>query len=540
MRSPVSRVVLLGLGLAVALVVALVGGLPAQTDPVRRPNVLVVLLDDLGFSDLGCYGGEIETPHIDALAAGGLRFTDFYNTARCWTTRAALLTGYYPAQVNIEPRGVVPAWTRTLPERLAPSGYRSYHSGKWHVWAGYDTAPVARAKFDRSYWNNDYDRYFGPRMHYLDDGKLPAVAADADYYATTAMADRMIEFLAEHEAEHDERPFFAYLAFIAPHFPLHARPDDIAKYDGRYDAGWDAIRAQRYARVQKLGLTHGPLPPREEAILAPSGNAEQRARLGAGEVAHAVAWDDLSPEQRAFQANKMEVHAAMVDRVDQEVGRVVDWLRAHDELDDTLILVLSDNGASAEVMVRGDGHDPEAAPGSAGSFLCLGPGWSTAANTPMRRHKIWTHEGGISTPLVAHWPRGIAARGELRHAPSHVVDLTPTLMEVAGIAAPVEEGAPPLPGRSLVPAFAADVPIARPFVFFHHAGNRALRVGDHKLVSSKRDGDAWELYDLATDRGETRDLAEVEPERLAAMVATWEQEYARQLGQGRAGPPKIW
>lgn len=534
MRGALIRPVLLGLA------VSLDAGLPAQTDPAPQPNVLVVLLDDLGFSDLGCYGGEIETPRIDALAAGGLRFTDFYNTARCWTTRAALLTGYYPAQVNIEPRGIVPSWTRTLPERLAPGGYRSYHSGKWHLWAGYDTAPVARAKFDRSYWNNDYDRYFGPRMHYLDDRKLPAVAADTDYYATTAMADRMLGFLAAHEAEHDERPFFAYLAFLAPHFPLHARPDDIAKYDGRYDAGWDAIRAQRYARVQRLGLTHGPLPAREAGILAPSGNAEQRARLGADEVAHALAWEDLSQEQRAFQANKMEVHAAMVDRVDQEVGRVVDWLRAHDELDDTLILVLSDNGASAEVMVRGDGHDPGAAPGSAGSFLCLGPGWSTAANTPLRRHKIWTHEGGVSTPLIAHWPRGIAARGELRRAPGHVVDLTPTLMELAGVGASAEEGSPPLPGRSLVPVFAADVPIAREFVFFHHAGNRALRVGDHKLVSSKRDGDAWELYDLATDRGETRDLAEAEPGRLAAMVALWEQEDARQRAQGRAGPAKIW
>lgn len=505
-----------------------------------RPNVVIVLVDDMGFSDLGCYGGEIATPNIDALAAGGLRFTDFYNTARCWPTRGALLTGYYPAQVNFEPRGMAPNWTRTLPERLAAADYRSYHSGKWHVWAGYDMAPVGRAKFDRSYWSNDYDRYFAPRAHYLDDVVLPPVDADAGYYATTAMTDRMLGFLAEHEAKHDAQPFFAYLAFFAPHFPLHALPEDIARYRGRYDAGWDVIRAERYARMQKLGLVRGALAAREAAIEAPSGNARQRERLGAGEVAHAVAWTELSEAQRAFQAEKMAIHAAMVDRVDQEVGRVVAWLRAHDELDDTLIFVLSDNGASAEILVRGDGHDPDASPGSAGSFLCLGPGWSTAANTPFRRHKIWTHEGGIATPLVVHWPAGIAARGELRRAPGHVIDLVPTLTQLAGVTAPEIEGAPPLPGRSLVPTFAADVPIDREFLFFHHAGNRALRVGAWKLVSSKRDGDAWALYDLATDRGETRDLAGAQPERVAALVEIWERENARQLAQGRDAPKKAW
>ncbi len=511
----------------------------AASQPTR-PNVLVILVDDMGFSDLGCQGGEIETPNIDALAAGGLRFTDFYNTARCWTTRAALLTGYYPAQVNVEPRGVAPAWTRTLPELLAPAGYRSYHSGKWHVWAGYDNAPVGRARFDRSYWNNDFDRYFAPRTHFLDDVALPAVEPDAGYYATTAMTDRMLGFLAEHEAKHDAQPFFAYLAFFAPHFPLHALPQDIAKYRGRYDAGWDAIRAARHARMAKLGFARGPLAEREPQLEAPSGNAKQRAVLGAGEVGNAVAWSELDDAQRAFQAAKMEVHAAMVDRVDQEVGRVVAWLRAHDELEDTAIFVLSDNGASAEILVRGDGHDPAAAPGSAASFLCLGPGWSTAANTPLRRHKIWTHEGGISTPLVVHWPRGIVARGELRSAPGHVIDFVPTLLQLAGLTPPPREGAPAFPGRSLVPAFAADVSIERDFLFFQHAGNRALRGGDWKLVASKPAPTAWALYDLATDRGETNDLAAEHPQRVREMAAIWEREWAAQLALAKDAQKKAW
>jgi arylsulfatase len=333
------------------------------------------------------------------------------------------------------------------------------------------------------------------------------------------MTDMLLAFLDEHAATDGERPFFAYLALLAPHFPLQARPDDVAKYRGRYDAGQDAVRQTRYERILKLGLTHGPLPPAEPDIVAPSGNEDQRRRLGAGEAARALPWESLSDEQRAFQARKMELHAAMVDRVDQEVGRVVAWLEQHGELDDTVLFVLSDNGASAEILVRGDGHDATAEPGSAASFLCLGPGWSTVANTPMRRHKIWTHEGGVATPLVVHWPRGIAARGELRRTPGHVVDLVPTLLALAGCDAEPAVGAPPWPGRSLVGAFAADEAIEREPIFFLHAGNRALRDGDWKIVSAR--GEPWALYDLAHDRGETSDRAADEPERLAAMVTRW-------------------
>jgi arylsulfatase len=243
-----------------------------------------------------------------------------------------------------------------------------------------------------------------------------------------------------------------------------------------------------------------------------------------------VPWSSLSPSQREFQASKMAVHAAMVDRMDREVGRIVAQIRAMRAYDDTLILFLSDNGASAEMMVRGDGHDPMAAPGSAGSFLSIGPGWSTMANTPFRRHKTWVHEGGIATPLIVSWPKGIAARGEMRHTPGHIVDIVPTLVEIAG-GKPLQEwqGAPvpPAPGRSLVPALAADSTIARDSLWWLHEGNRALRVGTWKIVAAGADS-AWELYDLTSDRSESRNLADEMPERVREMGAQWsrlEEEY---------------
>jgi arylsulfatase len=246
-------------------------------------------------------------------------------------------------------------------------------------------------------------------------------------------------------------------------------------------------------------------------------------KLGPGEVRYAVPWNILTAEQRRFQATKMAIHAAMVDRMDQEIGRVLAQVRAMGAWDNTVILFLSDNGADATILVRGDGHDRAAEPGSAASYLCLGPGWASAGNAPFRRHKVWTHEGGISTPLIVHWPRGLAARGELRHAVGHVIDFAPTLLELAGNRAGLAAGAPPLPGRNLVPALARDVPIARDELFFHHEGNRALRVGYYKVVSAREDADAWELFDLAADRAEQRNLAAAEPERLRAMTARWQQ-----------------
>jgi arylsulfatase len=522
-----------------AVLVAILGVIPSAVRAgTKPPNVVIILADDLGYSDLGCYGGEIATPNLDKLAAEGVRFTQFYNTARCWPSRAALLSGYYAQQVNRDPANERPKWAALLPEPLRPAGYRSYHSGKWHV-----DGPVLASGFERSYEVVDPDRFFGPKVHHLDDKPLPQPNPEDGYYSTKAVASHAIEWLDEHQKQHQGKPFFLYLAFLSPHFPVQAPLEDIARYKGRYDAGWDSVREARLARQKQIGLYSGDLSTRDPRTV-PGWNLsepELRRRIGPGEVAQAVAWESLTPEQKAFQSAKMAVHAAMVDRMDREIGRVLDRVRATGEFDNTIIFFASDNGASAEQIIRGDGHDPAAEPGSAGSFLGIGPGWSTAANTPFRLHKSWNHEGGISTPLIVQWPAGIAARGEFRHTPAHLVDLLPTLLDLAGLSAPDSAGGekrPPLPGHSLLPALAKDVAIDRDFLFFKHAGNRALRVGDWKIVSAGPAG-AWQLYDLAKDRGENHDLAPSHPEKVNELARAWERadaEYARQGATGRILP----
>ncbi len=499
--------------------------LPSLLSATERPNVMVIIADDLGFSDLGCYGGEIETPHLDGLAENGLRFTQFYNTARCWPTRAALLTGYYAQQVRRDTvpgipsggRGRRPGWAKLLPEMLKSAGYRSYHSGKWHI----DGMPVAGG-FDRSYYLRDQGRFFNPRIHHEDDQKLPPVEPGTDYYATTAIADHAIRCLKDHEKRHADEPFFHYLAFTAPHFPLHALPEDIARYRERYRRGWDAIRSDRWRRIQDMGIVTGDLSAVEGEVGPPYHFPEALKTLGPGEVNRPLPWDGLTDGQREFQATKMAIHAAMIDRMDRDIGRVLDQLREMTAFDNTLVLFLSDNGASAEIMVRDDGHDPAAPPGSASTYLCLGPGWSTTSNTPFRRHKTWVHEGGIATPLVAHWPNGIKAKGELRRNPGHVIDLVPTILELAGTERSAEWNGKPVPtppGVSLVPAFSKDLSVSRNALWWLHEGNRAIRVGDWKLVAAK--DDPWELFNLASDRNETRNLTEQYPDRAKDLEQTW-------------------
>jgi arylsulfatase A-like enzyme len=528
-----------------AVILAVNGPARADAAGPARPNIVIILADDLGYSDLGCYGGEIRTPRLDGLAAGGVRFTQFYNTARCWPSRAAVLTGYYAQEVrrDLVPgiksggNGTRPPWAKLLPERLRPLGYRSYHSGKWHV----DGMPLADG-FDHSYYLDDLGRYFHPRILFEDDRKLPPVAPGTGYYTTAAIADHAIGYLADHSANHRDRPFFLYLAFNAPHFPLQAPPEDIARYRGRYGEGWEAARAERWKRIQDLGLVRGRLSDVERAVGPPYDFPKDLARLGPGEVNRPMPWSTLTDEQRAFQAAKMEIHAALVDRMDREIGRVLDQLRAMGAWDDTLILFLSDNGASAEIMVRDDGHDPSAPAGSAASHLCLGPGWSTVANTPFRRHKTWVHEGGIATPLIAHWPRGIAARGELRRDPGHVIDFVPTILDAAGVPRPdrgpkdaAKESIPPLPGESLLPAFARDASVTHDAIWWEHEGNRAIRVGDWKLVAAK--DKPWELYDLAGDRTETRDLANQQPEKVRELAEHWRRLHDEFAACARADGP---
>ena len=501
----------------------LVGASEARSAP--RPNILIILADDMGFSDAGCYGGEIETPNLDQLAAGGLRFTQFYNTARCWPTRSCILTGYYAQQIRMDPpKGRLPSWTRVLPHYLKPLGYRCYHSGKWHLTGA--PKPVADGGFDRSYWFQDWDRYFSPARHFEDDRLLPPVKPGSGYYATTAFADHAIKCLKDHAKNHPASPFFSYLAFISPHFPLHALPEDIARYRDRYLAGWDAVRQRRWQKLREMGIVNCGLAALDTKLRPRYFKPELLEKVGPGEIEHAVAWESLTEQQKRFQGTKMAIHAAMVDRMDREIGRVLDQLRAMGAFENTLIFFLSDNGADATLLVRGEGHDRDAPSGAWRSFLCLGPGWASAGNAPFRRHKVWVHEGGISTPLIVHWPKAVAARGELRRDLGHVIDFVPTLLDVAGAKpATIWNGAvaPPLPGRSLVPAFAEDGSVRREWLFFHHEGNRALRVGNWKLVSAREDQNAWELFDLSRDRCEQSDLAAQNPDLVSKMDAKWNE-----------------
>lgn len=492
------------------------------------PNIVIVLTDDLGYSDLGCYGGEIETPRLDALAANGLRFTQFHNTARCWPTRGALLTGYYAQAIRRDAvpgvksggQATRPQWATLLPEMLREAGYKSYHSGKWHV----DGLPTSQG-FDSSYYLQDQGRFFGPRRHSFNDQPLPPMRSESGYYATTAIADRAIEMLRGHAAQQADHPFFLYLAFTAPHFPLHALPEDIDRYRDRYTTGWNAVRAARWERIQQLGIVTTPRSDVEPEIGPPYHHPDDLKTLGPDELNRPRPWDELTPSQQQFQSKKMAIHAAMVDRMDRELGRVLNQLRQMQAWENTWMCFLSDNGASAEIMVRDDGHNPAAPPGSAESYLCLGPGWSTVANTPFRRHKTWVHQGGIATPLIVHWPAGITTRNELRHIPGHVIDLVPTVRELAGLASDaVPDGTPPRHGRSLIPAFAADQPPRLEPLWWMHDDHRAIRVGDWKVVAAK--GDPWELYNLADDRCETKNLAAEQPERAELLSQLWESRWA--------------
>jgi arylsulfatase A-like enzyme len=489
-----------------------------------RPNVVFILADDLGFSDLGCYGSEIETPNLDRLAAGGLRFTQFYNAARCCPSRAALLTGLYPHQAGVgymnqdwsrfgsAYAGGLNAQSATVAELLGAAGYRNYLVGKWHVANTRDPQgpnfPLNRG-FDRFYGTFGGGHFFRPDN--LFDGRA-AIKPEGDYYFTDAVTEHAVRFLDEHGREHAGKPFFLHVCYTAPHFPLHARPREIAKYRGKYRDGWDALRARRYARQKRLGIVDArwQLSPRDP-VARPWAEAEGKDE-----------WD-----------LRMAVHAAMVDRMDQGVGRVLDAVKRMGAERNTLVLFLSDNGASAEFMDTwpnpARGHKPGAATGTDESYRMIEIGWANAANTPWRENKMWAHEGGISTPLVAHWPDGIKARGGLTREVGHVVDFMPTLLELAGVEYPQTfkgRALTPPAGRSLAPVFQGRRLGART-VAWEHEGNRAVRVGDWKLVASFRG--EWELYDLSADRTETHDLAARRPEKVRELAALW-QSWADRVG----------
>lgn len=510
-------------------VTVLTGGFLTQSalaDGETPPNFVVILADDMGFSDAGCYGGEIATPTLDSLARDGVRFTQFYTCGRCWPSRASVLTGYYAQETRSDPpKGLLPVWTRLVPDYLKPLGYRSYHSGKWHIIGAPD--PVTDGHFDHSY-------NLGPPKR-----TAPPIKGDLTHISAP-VATAAIDFLKEHKREHADQPFFLYLCFTAPHHPLLASEEDVAPYKGRYDEGWDVLRQKRLSALKKLGIADNELPPMEPDTF-PSWNmsdAELLEKIGPGEVSRAVPWDSLTREQKKFQAEKMEVYAAMIERMDREIGRVLEQIRDMGAEDNTVVMFSSDNGSSAEMRLPVP-HNKKAPIGAPGTFLCLGPGWATASNDPFRLHKSFVHEGGIASPFIIRWPAGLNARGELRRTPAHLIDLLPTMLELAGAKTPGPDWnghvAPPLEGQSLVPILAKDSDNPQREIYFHHLDNRALRVGDWKLVSKDANG-PWELYNIKSDRGEMHNLASEYPEKVQDLAARWqkhENEYTR-LANGSA------
>ncbi len=537
-------------------ILALILGVPACGSGARgadRPNILVILADDLGYSDIGCFGGEIRTPHLDALAAGGLRFTQFYNATRCCPSRASLLSGLYPHQAGVGDmtgdegpgrpgyRGHLTDRCVTIPEVLRPAGYAASMVGKWHLSA--DPGPIKRGFEDfygmiggfNSFWQED------PFYVRLPAGRPKRTYPAGGFYSTDAFADYALDVLAGFR--HDPaRPWFLYLAFNAPHFPIQAPKEEVDRYAPTYEKGWDAIRDERLARMTRMGLVAAetPLPPRSDW------HHPFHHKDGLN-----PAWDSLPGDRRLDLARRMATYAAMVEHMDRSIGRVVDSLRELGQLDNTLILFLSDNGGCAEwdpdgfdvatgpktTNILHTGKDLEAM-GGPGSYQSYGSGWANASNTPWRLYKHYAHEGGISTPLIAHWPLGIKRRGELDPRVGHLVDVMATCADLAAAPYPGPAAAgraiPPLEGRSLAPAFRGEADPPRT-LFWEHEGNRAARDGPWKLVAKK--GGPWELYDIAADRGELDDRASREPDRVARLAALWDDWAARcSVDRAAAGP----
>jgi arylsulfatase A-like enzyme len=483
----------------------------------EKPNIIVILADDMGYSDLGCYGSGIDTPNLDQLATDGLRFTNFHNTSRCCPTRASLLTGLYSHQAGVgamtkdegKPgyRGKLNRNCVTLAEVLKPAGYTTLMTGKWHVGEGEGLNPPDRG-FDR-FWGipGGGGVYFKEslklksRQFYLNGDRIEP---PDDLYVTDDFSDQAIGFIDEAVKE-TKKPFFLYLAHIAPHWPLQAKPRDIAKYKGRFDKGWDTEREARFRKQKETGIVP------ENSVLS------QRDP-------QAKAWEDMPEDKRKDLAHRMEIYAAQVDCIDQNVGKLVSKLKELGQFENTLIMFLSDNGCSAEGGPGGFSNGEKGAPiGTGLSHASAGLEWANASDTPFRKFKMHTHEGGTATPLIAHWPEGIPAKGELRRATGHVIDLMPTLVEVSGASYLESVGGKdikPMEGKSLVPVFRSDSGITERDLFWEHLGKRAVRRGNWKAVGSKKD--PWELYDLKTDPTETKDLAAGNPERIAELKALWQ------------------
>lgn len=512
-------------GMAFLPLLLLATGLAAAKD--KKPNLLLIVSDDLGYSDLGCFGGEIDTPHLNGLAAEGVRFTRFYNTGRCCPSRAALLAGRYPHAVGLGHmtqdvglpgyRGRLSPEALTLAQVLKPAGYRSFLSGKWHL----GTDDPTEHGFEEFYGTLVSAKRFWDSDHFLrlPEGRERRSYRPGRFHGTDALGDHALDFLGQARRT-PERPWFLYLAFNAPHFPLHAYPKDVEKYADRYHAGWDALRENRLARMKRLGLVspNTKLTPR-----SPWWN------YGETETGDNPAWDSLPAERRADLARRMAIYAAMVDQMDRNVGRIVKNLKQAGELENTFILFTSDNGACAEWDPRGfDGKSSNhnvlyrgpalAKMGLAGTFHSVGSGWANAGNTPWRLYKHFNHEGGIASPGIVHWPKGVPVerKNAVEREPAHLIDVLPTFAELAGVDSPYVQASP---GRSLLPLLRGDDAPERS-LFFEHEGHRALRRGKWKLVALA--GRPWELYDLSKDEAEMNDLAAKHPERVKKTSQAWE------------------
>jgi len=511
----------IGLGAACLPLAGSLASTPAARQHVgTRPNIVLIMADDMGFSDIGCYGGEIETPNIDSLAADGLRFTQFYNNAICVPTRASLLSGLYSQQVGVygnSPR--VMQRCVTLGEMLRDAGYRTLMTGKWHA---------QQIPFERG-----FDRYFGlcdgccnffnpgprrpgepepgrkgtsygyPRRWAIDDRVYqPYAPPDPDFYTTDAFTDYALQYLDDYQGE--DKPFFLYVAYTAPHYPLHAWPEDIARYRGRYMLGWDELRRQRYQRLTDMGLIdrRWGMSRRDDVV---------------------PAWDDIA-DKDAWDLT-MAVYAAMIDRMDQNIGRLLAKIQEMGVEDNTLVLFLTDNGGCAGKA----NYTPNIPPGPVESYRSVDPPWANASNTPFRKYKVWDHEGGISTPLIARWPTVIKQRGGLTNQMGHIIDIMATFVDVAGARYPSSyEGRDVLPmeGRSLLPVFQGEQRRGHQAIFWQinrNSGARAVRTPQFKLVTPGPD-QPWELYDMIADRTELRNLAGRYPDKageLAGLYDNW-------------------
>jgi arylsulfatase A-like enzyme len=533
----------------------------------RKPNIVLILNDDMGFSDIGCYGGEVETPNLDRLAKGGLRFSQFYNTARCSPSRASLLTGLHPHQTSVGvltydmgPEGYAGNLNHrcvTIAEALKPAGFRSYLSGKWHVSSNLkeptDSWPMQRG-FDRFYGTIiGAGSFYDPNTLTRGNENIEHEAREPGFFYTDAISDNAAAFIREHAKDHGDKPFFQYVAYTAPHWPLHAHDEDIAKYKGRFDQGWDRLREERLERLVSSGILKDSWPLSDRDPTQPP-------------------WTEARHKEWLLRC--MEVYAAQIDRMDQGIGRILEALEDTGQLEDTLVIFMADNGACAEDIPEGVsvdelvnrlmlarshtragepvhfGNNPERMPGPENTYQSYGTAWANLSNAPFRFYKHWIHEGGIATPLIFHWPAGIAARNEVRHSPGYLPDIMATLLDVTGTPYPTAfpgRDVAPLEGHSLRPAFAAEQP-SRPPMFWEHEGNAAVRIGQWKLVRDYPK--PWELYDMEADRTELNDLAASHPDRVKEMAAQYEAWAARcgviprekvlKLMKELEAPPAFW